>query len=218
MASTALVPPRHRTAIIAAIGLVLVVLPGVLPPAAAQEITRPAGATTCLGLSAHADDPDPAGLNLRAGPSTSAPIIGVLKLHAFARDAMGRDLLQAPGFDVIGSYEGWLLVDNFAYPDPPDDPPLPSGPGWVHGSRVLVRSYDEPAPTARLYAQKGGKGASQVIGGALFNVVGCDQRWMRVREHLLPTEPPGRTGWLAAPDICNDQMNRAQVVNVCNHR
>lgn len=171
-----------------------------------------------MGLTAVADDPDPAGLNVRAGPSAAAPVIGVLKLHSFARDAMGRDLLQAPRFAVIGSFRGWLLVDDFAYPDPPHDP-LPAGPGWVHGSRVSLRSYDESAPTARLHAAKGGGDAGVVVGGLRFSVLGCDGRWVEVRERAgaASTARP-LAGWLAAPDTCSEQMSLARPVNPCRSR
>lgn len=175
-----------------------------------DSLRVPADTTSCLGLFGHADDPDPAGLNLRAGPSLQAPVLGTLRLHAFARDAMGRDLLQAPQFRIMGSHGGWLLVTDFSYPDAPDDPALPSGAGWVHGSRVRVETYDEPAPTARLFARAGGEGASLTIGANAFSVLGCQDRWLNVRARDGTLE-----GWLAAPDVCNAQMTRARVVNPC---
>lgn len=208
-------PIAPRTACGLLAGLVAGLVVGVMaaaPPALAEAdaLRVPPGTTSCLGLFGHADDPDPAGLNLRAAPSLQAPVLGTLRLHAFARDAMGRDLLQAPQFRIMGSHGGWLLVSDISYPDAADDPALPSGAGWVHGSRVRVETFDEPAPTTRLFARAGGEGASQAIGAKAFSVLGCHDRWLNVRARDEKLE-----GWLAAPDVCNAQMTRARVVNPC---
>lgn len=219
----------HRAVLRLALAFLL--LWGLAARAAAEDIRvsgggieRPSGMTECMGLSAFSADPDPAGLNMRSGPSVSAPVIGVLREQVFARDAMGRELRQAPVFRILGSYRGWLLVDDLAYPDAPsadDEAALPSGPGWVFGARVMVRSFDETSPTARLYARPDGKGASQVIAGHGFAVLGCEARWLhvseRVPEGLKPAQSP-LTGWLAAPDICVAQMTRAKPVNICRSR
>lgn len=180
--------------------------------AAAAEVEQPRQMIRCMGLTANANDADPAGLNVRAAPGLDAPVLGTLKLRAFARDAMGRDLLQTPQFSITGSAHGWLLIEDIRYPDGMEDPALPAS-GWVHGSRVLVRSYDESAPTARLHSEPGSGGSSELLRGVNFSVLGCRDRWLHVREIDGP-----RQGWLAAPDVCAQQATRAQPVNPCTSR
>ncbi|MEP9353407.1 hypothetical protein ABLE93_07395 [Xanthobacter sp. KR7-65] len=179
-----------------------------------QALAIPSETTRCEGLVAFADDPDPAGLNVRGGPSTDAPIVGVLKLHSFARDAVGRELLQAPRFAILGSYRGWLLVDGFAWPDPPDDP-LPKGPGWVHGSRVSVRSYGDGS--SRIYPTKAAATGAPVD-GLRFSILSCNGSWLEVRERVFSATAKPIAGWLKAPDACAGQAERAQVVNPCSRR
>lgn len=187
-------------------------------PLRAADIVIPPDGSRCTNIRAFADDPDPAGLNLRAAPSVSAPVIGTLKLHTFARDALGRDLLQAPGFVVLGTYKGWLLVDEIAYPDPPADP-LPAGPGWVHGSLVSVRTLSGADVPPRLHAKAGGDDAGTSAPGLRFSVLGCSGGWLNVRERLGPGETrPPLSGWLAPGDACFEQAGLARPVNPCTRR
>jgi len=187
-------------------------------PVQAADVIMPADLSRCVNIRAFADDPDPAGLNLRTGPSLDSPIIGALKLHVFARDAVGRDLLQAPGFAVLGSYRGWLLVSEIAYPDPPADP-LPAGPGWVHGSRVSVRTLSAADAAPRLHAKAGGGDAGTPAVGLRFSVLECSGGWLNVRERLSPGEArPPLAGWLAPGDACFEQAGLSRPVNPCTRR
>jgi len=173
-------------------------------------VERPADMAHCSGLSGSAEDSDPAGLNVRAGPSLKATVIAVAKLRAFARDALGRELLQAPEFSITGSRGGWLLVAGLRYPDPPVDPALPAS-GWVHGSRVLVRTYDDSR--SDLHRRPTSDSPARAIGGMSFTVLGCTGRWIHVR-----ATDGSSAGWLAAHDVCSEQMRLERPVNPCSRR
>ncbi|MDR3473265.1 MAG: SH3 domain-containing protein, partial [Devosia sp.] len=58
------------------------------PPAHAAPAPLPSGTRACA-FDALTNDPDPAGLNVRAAPSASAPILGRLPPAESADAAMG---------------------------------------------------------------------------------------------------------------------------------
>jgi len=94
------------------------------------------GATSCT-IQAFAIDPDPKGSNIRSAPRPDAPVIGHLppRLHLSPVDIVGAE------FKVIGSRDGWLLIQNAeATVNEQLNTVHPfEGPGWISGRLVGVR-------------------------------------------------------------------------------
>lgn len=202
-------------------------------PAAGQSMNLPKGASKCTGIQAYADDLgqvysddfDFTGVNVRSAPDLKAPIIGTLKKRFFGRDAYLRPFFHSPRFDVIASYQGWLLVKDYAYPDGETEPPLPASPGWIHGSQIRVESFGFGKQKTYLYRHKKGVGligAIDQVGGMDFALIGCDSSWAEVQQRIWiqadRKERKGIRGWLAAKDICSEQPTRRQIINICDGR
>jgi hypothetical protein len=198
------------------------VILGFCAPAFGQTPSMPKGAKKCVGIHAYANDYDYVGVNVRIAPDSKAPVIGTLKRRVFAKDAYDRPFSQAPFFDVVASYRGWLLIQGYAYPDSETEPPLPVFPGWVHGSQVRVESFGDRQKTY-LYRRKNGVGRiGQIntgIGQMEFALLGCDGSWAEVQQRLLiqaeNKEAWGIRAWIAGQDLCVEQPNRRRVVNIC---
>jgi Bacterial SH3 domain len=118
------------------------------PPASTP---RSAGAAVCT-ISGWATDPDPGGLNVRAGPSATARIIGRLPAPETVEDTQ-----RFVGFDVTESRGGWFRIRN-AYrwsADAGAPSTLPSG--WISGRYLDFQvqsevAYAAPDPASRVVA------------------------------------------------------------------
>jgi hypothetical protein len=119
-------------------------------PDATAEVRRtiknlPQGAEPCA-ISGWSIDLDPHGLNVRAGPSATAKVLGVvpppLVFTEKDNSEFGAGLLYAE-FAILGYRDGWFLIENI---EPPGAPygrkysralPQPyKGRGWVSASMV----------------------------------------------------------------------------------
>lgn len=103
-------------------------------------------------FSGWSGDPDPAGLNVRAGPSATAPIVGRLP-----PEERVDDYLFATGFDVVESRNGWFRIANaYRWSDERGGPStLPSG--WISGRFLdfalqTDKAFAEPDPASRVVA------------------------------------------------------------------
>jgi len=76
--------------------------------AAAQPAAAAAPANAC-NFSGWSSDPDPRGLNVRAGPSPSAPILGALPPPEPGEDI---EVDFGATFDVVESRNGWFRIEN----------------------------------------------------------------------------------------------------------
>jgi hypothetical protein len=79
-------------------------------------------------------DTDPRGTNIRSAPDATASIVG----HFPSEAGLGKQSRASPQFDIIGSKNGWLLIQNV---DNGGDPVAKlqkffKGPGWISGALV----------------------------------------------------------------------------------
>jgi hypothetical protein len=83
---------------------------------------------------AFATDPDPTGSNIRSAPRPSAAVIG----HLPPRQSLGGDDYASAEFDVIGSKDGWLLIQNARAATKGAEVQIFVGPGWISGGLAGV--------------------------------------------------------------------------------
>ena len=162
------------------------------------------GASNCT-VRAFATDHDPGGSNIRSAPRADAPIIGRLPplSPVTSSDSVGAV------FEVIGSKDGWLLIQNpeAAQYEAKAAQPF-SGPGWISGGLVGVSlgenvlhsapRRDAPAVAKLLDSGKGwGPDFFQVI-----RVHACLDDFVEV----TATSPAGTKvrGWSRHP--CSSQL------------
>jgi hypothetical protein len=99
-----------------------------------------AGASTCA-IRAFAIDRDPKGSNIRSAPRVDAPIIGYLPplWHLDPSTPEGAE------FEVVGSSDGWLLIQHPTAGQYEDKTAQPfGGQGWISGALVGVTIDDGP--------------------------------------------------------------------------
>lgn len=136
-------------------------------------------------FAAFVEETDPAGLNVRAEPSSAAPVLG--KLPPVWTDGSGmraRVLVK-----VTASSNGWFRIreafDDEALTGQPARP-VYEGEGWVSGRKLIVKSQanagrtrpDPKAPVAvRLKDGLVFDGSSTMTAGRL---VDCRGRWVQV--------------------------------------
>lgn len=115
--------------------------PHAVPTVASESSTLiPAAASEC-SFGAFVQETDPAGLNVRSGPSIEATIIGTLPPGKAVGDLDGFKLMIE--VLILGSTNGWFRVANAR-----DNPELSgqrersvfSGEGWVSGRKLTVKS------------------------------------------------------------------------------
>jgi hypothetical protein len=99
-----------------------------------------AGASACR-LKAFAIDRDPKGSNIRSAPRADAPVVA--KLPPLWR--LGPDTWEGAEFDLVGSKDGWLLIQNPTAGQYEDKTARPfEGQGWISGALVGVTIDDGP--------------------------------------------------------------------------
>lgn len=176
----------------AAVGLALAVLCAY--PALAAE-------TSC-NITGWSEDKDPAGLNVRAGPSKNARVIAVLPPETD----------YAVEFDIIASEGGWLKIKDAVaptYSDAPDRKVF-AGPGWVFADKVRFVINDtelrsaprEDAPTVLKLSIQTPDYAQGPDSAMIDHVFGCDGGFADIEVHM--DKGPHMRGW--ADRICNNQV------------
>ena len=136
-------------------------------------------------ISAYVLDRDARGLNVRAGPSTSA---GVLRVVSNEGSAVAR---------ISGQSGAWFRVS--AITDAEDDRILFRGEGWVHASLLgLDVANDDP----RLYARPSRQSRPimrLVPEAGQVRLIGCIGDWAQVRAGR-------RVGWLSRTGQCSSPL------------
>jgi SH3-like domain-containing protein len=148
-------------------------------PAAGQQ-----GGTRC-DISAYVVDHDAAGLNVRAGPSATAPVLRVI---SNAGSAVAR---------IRGQSGAWFQVSTIV--DAEDERNLFSGNGWVHASLL---GLDAANADPKLYAGPSTQSralARLVPDLSQVTLIGCAGDWARVRAS-------GRLGWLSPGGQCSNPL------------
>jgi len=126
------------------LGLVAALLASLLiaPDAAADAPTvDTTGASQCKARG-FSTDTDPNGTNVRSAPRAGASVIGRLSPRA----RLGPDVYEGVEFEIVGSKDGWLLIQNA---DPAADFKLDAahaadGRGWISGKLAGVTLGSEP--------------------------------------------------------------------------
>src|SRR5688572_22661235 len=94
-----------KAPILAVASLVLLAFSGL---AAAQPRPQPSRDGIC-SFSGWSTDPDPRGLNVRAGPSATARILGTLPPPEPGEDV---EVDFGATFDVVEARDGWFRIEN----------------------------------------------------------------------------------------------------------
>ena len=161
-----------------------------------------AGVTTCA-LSGWSNDPDPAGLNIRAAPRADAEIIG--------RVPRPGEKDEAAEFEIIGSRNGWFLITGVKFVDyytGKGDRAVFAGPGWVFADKVrfLINNADvrsAPAKNASVLAKlRTPDGASGPDSATIAHVFGCSGAFAEAAVHMEGQRPV--RGWVTG--ICSNQV------------
>lgn len=151
---------------------------------AAAASGGPPEPTSC-SFAAFVEETDPAGLNVRAAPSASAPVLGTLPPVWTDEYGMRARVLVK----VTATSNGWFRIreafEDEALTGKPARP-LYGGEGWVNGRKLVVKSQanagrtrpDPKAPVAvRLKDGLVFDGSSTIAAGRL---VDCRGRWAQV--------------------------------------
>ena len=167
------------------------------------------GVTPCA-FSAWSTDKDPAGLNVRAAPGADAPVIAKLPPPRPSKSDT-----YAVEFRVIGSRDGWLLIENAKFVDydgSAADQAVFAGPGWVSGTKVGFEINDASlragsgadAPIkAQLVDNSDPNGIYGPDSAVVDRVFGCSGEYADVLLHLGPKGRPTR-GWVTR--LCSNQV------------
>ncbi len=163
--------------------------------------------TTPCAFSAWSNDKDPAGLNVRAAPRADAAIVAKLPAPRKGTD-------YAVEFRVIGSRDGWLLIEQAKFVDYDGggpDRPVFAGPGWVSGTKVgfeindarvfAAPSADAPVNT-KLLDNSDPNGSYGPDSAVVDRVFSCSGGFADVQLHM-PKGAPVR-GWVAR--LCANQV------------
>lgn len=167
-------------------------------PSGAAPLASPAaaGQATACRVSGWSGDEDPKGLNVRSGPSASAPVIGVLPAPA----RRGGDEGWAVSFDITGAQNGWLRIKD-ARDDTGDtglpERVVPKTSGWVSGGEVrlaIQSSRGRSRPDAAspvvvdLSNPKTGERHWLTDVGRIERVLACSGAWVQVEARHAPAE------------------------------
>lgn len=116
--------------------------------------------TACDIWGGWSEDPDPAGLNVRAGPSPTAAILGQLPRSKYIQDEDWGDRVVPTTFDIVEVRDGWVRITNVVAPEDYFAPgplkyTLPSG--WISGRYVGFelqgeKAFAEPDPGSPVVA------------------------------------------------------------------
>jgi len=166
-------------------------------PALAATVETPASAVSC-DLEGWSRDKDPNGLNVRAAPNGSAPVVARLPWRPKAENGSFVE------FKILGFKDGWALISgaNYGdYGDPPPATPLYSGKGWVHGSLIggqlvggqnVVGLNSEPKDSADRLPRPGA--VEEVEVKALLD---CRGPWAKIDSNI-------GVGWVYG--LCSNQV------------
>jgi hypothetical protein len=153
-------------------------------------------------FSGWSSDPDPRGLNVRAGPSAEARILGTLPPPERGEDV---EVDFGATFDVVESRDGWFRIQNARRWSQQGSGPSTLPSGWISGRYLAFqlmtdKAFAEPDPgspvVATSYVEDGG--LSQF---AYRHPSACRGEWVR----LLVTGRNGREREAWVRGVCGIQ-------------
>jgi len=151
-----------------------------LAAAAPPPSVTPSQTVTACDIGAYVMDPDPRGLNVRAGPGTGSRVVTRLHLNDFV--------------EVTGASGQWLRVRNASS----EEGIFWRGPGWVFAQKMGT-STNENHPV-RLYREPStGSAVVSRLSPTQVTLLGCRGGWARVQVAHL-------TGWLDPGSQCANTL------------
>jgi len=148
-----------------------------------------AKANSCYVL-AIINDPDPAGTNLRSGPSSKDSVVKLFKSQ------------EGTSVSIDKCENGWCHVNS--YFDSENDEKIQ---GWIFSKLLTVDLKPEVSTglyRAKLYEQNDLK--SKMIGQDEFKniqVLDCHKDWLKVSVSLKNKK---REGWISSKDYCGNAL------------
>lgn len=138
-------------------------------------------AVEVCSFRAYVNDPDPKGLNVRVGPSSSDPVIGVVR---------------EPDVDVrvTAARGSWLRINRA---ESVEGAILFQGEGWVYAQLTAVRSRYRVA--LRKSPNSGSPAVVVMPPEEEGTVLGCRGSWVKVRFR-------GKEGWMAPDSHCGNPV------------
>ena len=145
-------------------------------------------------FTAWVEERDAAGLNVRQAPNARSRVVGVLPPTWFEKDY--GDLGERVMVTVTDARNGWFRIrdaHDYSFLTERDARPTYAGEGWVHGSRLVVKSQASrgratPSRQSKTIFELGGDQSfdsdAMVKGG---RPVDCQGHWVRLEfdEHHL---------------------------------
>ncbi len=176
----------------------------------------PEGTEPCL-LRAWSNDPDPAGLNVRAAPSAQAKVLGIVpppRMMPKEEEAFGPGPARSE-FRVIGYRDGWFLIDSIKAPGVAYEVPYPrhlpqayKGRGWVNGRMIGGALAYGGLPPGRLYVSPHADAASSEHLTSDGHLIGAGERVSRIHacsgSWALIETPRNQRGWRRR--VCSNQV------------
>lgn len=176
-------------------------LPRLLSALLIASLSLPAVAADTCDFQAYANDPDPAGTNVRSGPGTSYPVIGVLKPTTMEGYTFGAE------FHVDGFEDGWFRIGDASTGQYGDDTEevVFKGPGWISVKLVGFEIEDinllaGPAYDAEPIVTLDGNWSLDKA--RIQTIHGCEGRFLHVS--LADGTGSVATGWVG--DLCGSQV------------
>jgi len=181
-----------------------IVAVGLAMAASAVSASMAAAATGAVcSISAWVNDSDPNGLNVRAGPSRNAAIIGRLPLDD--------DYFPAE-VSITGAQDGWFRIDKAVLDDYTATQPkvVFEGEGWVSGRLLglLVNDpdlhtapWEESPVVAHLFYQDANGNVAGADSFRVTRLITCQGDWVQVEGIFIDTQ---LTGW--ARRTCSNQV------------
>ncbi len=165
------------------------------------------GVSKC-DLHGFSTDTDPKGTNIRSAPDANAPIIG----HIPSIASLGPASNANAQFDVLGSKNGWLLIQNVDNGGDPTATPKTffKGQGWISGALAgfavgtneLRSAPSNDAPIVAKLVDAEGHGPDTY---GVKRVNACSGKFadITILKTISKTAKPIR-GW--AGHVCQDQL------------
>ncbi len=168
---------------------------------------QPAGGAAATAANAcdfagWSSDPDPRGLNVRTGPSPTAPIVGALPPPEPGEDI---EVDFGTTFDVVESRNGWFRIENARRWTQVGHGPSTLPSGWISGRYLTFqlqtdKAFAEPDPSSPTVL------TSWMDNGTLTqfgyrNPTECRGEWVRLT--VVGPDRRERQGWVRG--ICGIQ-------------
>ena len=140
-------------------------------------------------------DPDPKGLNVRAGPNRDAQVIGNLPARS-----------ENINVTITAAMEPWVQIVNAAIAG--DGKIIFKGPGWVFGPLLGVEAHSSYSTgtggkrvPVKVYKEANARSpvVSTLTPGLEVKILGCSGQWVKIQHEKA-------TGWLDPASQCAAQL------------